>query len=153
MVSLIQEYHGKVGLSGYDILLKIRLCLDPIQNKFCIRFREKKDLAIKIKMQEKNVSDISQIQDIYGFRVIVFDQSLLDSVIFILQKTFENITLKKDYISFPKTREGLKFKGKIYQAKHFVVMINDVSFEIQLLTSKMHKRNKVLHKGYKSKIE
>lgn len=113
--------------------------------------REKQHYSIFMKMREKSVTDIDQIQDFYACRVVVQNVEECYRTLGVLHQLGRPISHKfKDYISFPKPNG--------YQSLHTTVAHlpgapEDVLIEIQVRTKEMHRESEfgiAAHWSYKS---
>ncbi len=124
------------------------------------RVKEYEKLEEKILRKNGKYSNIKEITDIVGFRVITFFEDEIDNISSIIESEFvvdrENSIDKRkvDYEKFG------------YQSLHYIVSINDnrlklkeyasfegIKFEIQIRTILQHSWAEIEHRlGYKSKI-
>ena len=95
----------------------------------CISFRFKEIYSILNKMIQLNISDVSCIHDIIGFRLIVNDTVNCYDALQKLCETFDIVSVK-DFILYPKSNG--------YESIHIIVNICCVMCEIQIRSILMH---------------
>ncbi|MEQ1674580.1 MAG: bifunctional (p)ppGpp synthetase/guanosine-3',5'-bis(diphosphate) 3'-pyrophosphohydrolase, partial [Candidatus Nitrotoga sp.] len=110
----------------------IQKCLDEHKIAAKIQGREKHLYGIYLKMQAKSMP-FSEVQDIYGFRVLVDEAPTCYLVLGLLHGLYKPIPGKfKDYIAIPKANG--------YQSLHTILFGPfGVPVEVQIRTHEMHK--------------
>ncbi|MEQ1813740.1 MAG: bifunctional (p)ppGpp synthetase/guanosine-3',5'-bis(diphosphate) 3'-pyrophosphohydrolase [Candidatus Nitrotoga sp.] len=110
----------------------IKRCLDEHKIAAQIQGREKHLYGIYLKMQAKSMP-FSEVQDIYGFRVLVDEAPTCYLVLGLLHGLYKPIPGKfKDYIAIPKANG--------YQSLHTILFGPfGVPVEVQIRTHEMHK--------------
>ena len=108
-----------------------------------------KDLnTLKIKMALKQKQSILEIEDVYGFRILVSNIGEVYAVLLAIGKFFDGY-IDHDYIKTPKTRpDKPHLKNKSLRLLQFIAYVNDIPIEVQITTHKFNKENESLHKGY-----
>lgn len=113
---------------------EIRAELDELRIPYLdIRYRTKHLAGIRRKMESKALS-LKQVQDIFAFRIIVFEEQHCYQALDMLHALYEPIWFRfKDYIAAPKANG--------YQSIHTTVRYQDgIAFEVQIRTHDMHKQ-------------
>ena len=110
----------------------IKKCLDEHKIAAKIQGREKHLYGIYLKMQAKSMP-FSEVQDIYGFRILVDEAPTCYLVLGLLHGLYKPIPGKfKDYIAIPKANG--------YQSLHTILFGPfGVPVEVQIRTHEMHK--------------
>lgn len=166
MNNILMEYDERRD-SYIQFEKKIRLLIDDIiENKMncTISSRVKDRISLKKKLDKKNnkYSDINQITDIIGIRIITLFSADLDIIAKLIETEFS-----VDKINSVDKRKVLEPDRFGYLSLHYVVSLNDqrldlleykkfknIRFEIQIRSILQHAWAEIEHElGYKSSIE
>ncbi|MCH2188425.1 RelA/SpoT family protein [Candidatus Gracilibacteria bacterium] len=148
----LKEYEGSKAYFKKNAKREIDTILKDTGVKYKIDFRVKAIYSIFLKMQRKGYTDIHDIYDIYGIRIIVSEIAACYKVLGVIHNTWTPIPKQiKDYIALPKPNG--------YQSLHTTVIgllkkHRKLPAEIQIKTKKMKKYSELgmaAHFEYKEK--
>ncbi len=138
-------YEGKIGCSINVLATEIQQLSAVAANKPRVMFRVKNPETLTKKMILKGSFDISSIDDIYGFRVLV---NSIEEIYEVLKKLVSAFPghIDHDYVALPKKRpdrQGYELRLVQYVAKR-----NGLTFEVQITTHAWNETNEELHGEY-----
>ena len=123
-----------------NIIREIKTIIGPMN----VTWRLKGIGSIQQKMQYNKVTSLDEIYDIRGIQILCDNVSECYNVLNIIHKKWKHIPSEfDDYISKPK-KNG-------YRSLHTVIYdSNGKTFEIQIMTYEMHKKNQENYQEYKN---
>jgi (p)ppGpp synthase/HD superfamily hydrolase len=141
-IALFQSLIGcTIDEIGTDILSVVR----KVVPKADILSRIKDPITLKKKMLLKKTETVTDIRDVYAYRILVRTDAEAYRILEIIGATFDGY-LKNDFIKKPKQLfDGDPIMMRMLQ---YVAKKNSVYFEIQITTREYHEMNESCHDNY-----